>query len=152
TLLQGDSGWQLESAIDINDAGLIVGFGRFKKGPVQPVLLRPGCDLSSNITLRRQHDIRWNPPIYSIPYGHGDQDSSSTIGKWGCALTSLSMGLSFAGLDNDPGTLNDFMRHMPLDYSGLSGRIVNFEATVRDASSRTSPFARSSNGKLRLDN
>ena len=49
-----------------------------------------------------------------------DKSAPSTIYQLGCALTSLSMALNFAGVPTDPGSLNRFMIQHDTDYSGAS--------------------------------
>jgi hypothetical protein len=58
--------------------------------------------------------------------------TGETIYEVGCALTSLSMALNFAGLPNDPGTLNRFMVQTDTDYT--DAETVNWGPATRDAS------------------
>lgn len=60
--------------------------------------------------------------------------SNQSIKQLGCALTSLSMALSFAGVVTDPGSLNTFMTQTDNDFVGTA---VNWPATVRDRSGST---------------
>jgi len=67
----------------------------------------------------------------SAPWDDDDYDhSTDKIRAKGCALTSLAMALSFAGVDTDPGALNALL----LDGNGYSGRSVNWDPAVRAAS------------------
>ncbi len=66
-----------------------------------------------------------------------DHSSTLTISEKGCALTSLSMALNFAGLANDPGSLNQFMMQTDNDYYGLS---VNWGPATRDRSNGSLRF------------
>lgn len=85
-----------------------------------------------------QVDARWAKDTY-------DDSAPLTVGEEGCALTVLSMALNFAGLANDPGSLNRFMSETDHDYD--SG-FVAWDAATQDASSPGSPFV--STKKLRF--
>ena len=95
-------------------------------------VLPEGCQL--NITRLSQGDTRWNPPAYTTPYDRSDK----TIQDLGCALTSLSMALNFAGSSNDPGSLNQFMNQNNL-YNGES---VDFASTTKKISNGVLKFKR----------
>ncbi|MFO0795599.1 MAG: C39 family peptidase [Candidatus Brocadiaceae bacterium] len=60
-----------------------------------------------------------------------DHSSLFTIRQKGCALTSLAMALTAAGITQDPGSLNEFMAKTKNDYVELG---VNWEPATRDAS------------------
>jgi hypothetical protein len=59
-------------------------------------------DILLNITPLSQKDPRWG----SVKLG----TSSSTIGGYGCLITSASMMLRHFGFDTDPGRLNDLLK------------------------------------------
>ncbi len=73
----------------------------------------------------------------------------------GCLLTSLSMALNFAGIENDPGTLNQFMIMRNLDTNGWAstyyGSLVNLGPTTKEASKAMSPFVKSIRVPLKYD-
>ncbi len=60
-----------------------------------------------------------------------DHSKTLTVRQKGCALTSLTMALNFAGQPYTPGTLNTFMKDTDSDFKGTS---VNWDAATRDAS------------------
>ena len=60
------------------------------------------ADILLNITPLSQKDPRWG----SVKLG----TSSSTIGGYGCLITSASMMLRHFGFDTDPGRLNDLLK------------------------------------------
>lgn len=88
--------------------------------------LKGGCavDLTSSIPTVLEN----TPPWGSLTY----DNSHSTVGALGCALTSLSTALKFAGVlnigtvRNTPGTLNTFMQSNSL----FSGHQVIWDSTV----------------------
>jgi len=95
----------------------------------------PVCKIdTAQLIPRRQNNPDWDDDNY-------DHSNDETIGTKGCAMTSLSMALYFAGLTtvvtpngpepNDPGSLNFYMQHQDTDYNGLS---VAWDKTVRDVS------------------
>ena len=80
-----------------------------------------------------QGDPRWAGEQY-------DHSSSAnpTIGRWGCAMTSMSMAMMYAGftgnsllVNPDPGSINNFMLQKDGDFIGSN---VNWDAAVRDLS------------------
>jgi Peptidase_C39 like family len=74
----------------------------------------------------------------NAPWANEQYDSiNKTISQKGCALTSLSMALNFAGLANDPSSLNKFMIETDNDYNGSS---VNWGPATRDRSNETLVF------------
>jgi hypothetical protein len=90
------------------------------------VLQRTDDGVQLPVARLSQDDPTWAANIY---------DSSSwTIGQKGCALTALSMALSFAGMSTDPGTLNTFMTNTDMNFAGSA---VNWGPTVRDWSNNT---------------
>lgn len=76
------------------------------------------CEL--NVSRLSQGDPMWAGDTYD--------NTDSTIRARGCALTALSMALNFAGVANDPGSLNQFM----IDNGDYSGSTVWWGPTVRD--------------------
>ena len=79
----------------------------------------------------------WGPQQY-------DHDAlGQTIGRWGCAMTSMTMAMEYAGYEAiaaaistapnpvNPGTVNSFMTQSPGDFAG---RGVVWDAAVRDLS------------------
>jgi hypothetical protein len=87
-----------------------------------------GVDLSNRIPLLLQGDgTSWASLTYD--------NSNTTISSQGCALTSLSMALNFAGVtsiggvQNTPGTLNTFMEANSL-FTGPMGHTVDWDTTV----------------------
>ncbi len=81
-------------------------------------------ELKQGIFPKGDGNPTWESDIY-------DHSSPSTIYQLGCALTSLSMALNFAGVPTDPGSLNRFMIQHDTDYSGAS---VNWGPTTKDIS------------------
>jgi len=90
--------------------------------------LPSGC--STNVTRLSQGNPQWGTKLY-------DHSDFLTIQEKGCALTSLSMALNFAGIANNPGALNQLMAASDNDYFGLS---VNWGPATRDASGGTLKF------------
>jgi hypothetical protein len=88
---------------------------------------KKGCQLT--IQRLSQGDPVWGADTYDR--------SGQTISQLGCALTSLSMALNFAGILNTPRSLNTFMIQTDQDYSG-SG--VNWPPAVKDRSNGTLRF------------
>ena len=102
---------------------------------------RGGC--MTNVKRLSQGDPMWANDLC-------DHSTTKTIKRKGCALTSLSMALNFAGLANDPGSLNQFMIKTDHDYSGAD---VSWGATTRDRSDGTLVFnGFRSKAKQDLDN
>jgi hypothetical protein len=67
----------------------------------------------------------------AAPWGEEVYDHSTRkIKNLGCALTSLAMALGFAGVDTDPGLLNQEL----LAGNGYAGTSVNWDPAVRAAS------------------
>jgi len=95
---------------------------------IDDVNFEPTCALP--VTRQSQTDHRWGSQLY-------DHSQLLTIGEKGCALTSLSMALNFAGLATNPGALNSFMAATDRDYNGLS---VNWDPAARDISGGTLKF------------
>jgi Dockerin type I domain len=83
----------------------------------------------------------------SQPWGPQFYDSESkqppTIGRWGCAMTSMTMGMTAAGfrgnsfVNPDPGSVNSFMQQKAGDFIGDK---VNWDPAVRDLSQGTLKF------------
>ena len=94
------------------------------------VWILPVARCTINVTPESQS----NPDWCGDPYDNSD---SLTIQEKGCALTSLSMALNFAGTSNTPGSLNRFMQATDTDYDGLG---VNWGPATRDASGGTLKF------------
>lgn len=111
------------TSVVINTATVSYGMGtlRLRNGPAR-------C--TTNVTGENQGDPRWATNLY-------DHSSTLTVRQEGCALTSLSMALNNAGINNDPGSLNEFMRATDTDYSGLG---VNWGPATRDVSGNTLKF------------
>jgi hypothetical protein len=102
--------------------------------------LTPVCKVdASRFVPRKQVDSEWENDNY-------DHSDNETIGAKGCAMTSLSMALQFAGITdidvsgipqhqgtepNDPGSLNFFMQNTDADYDFTS---VAWDQAVRDVS------------------
>lgn len=89
---------------------------------VDDITFERGC--TTNVQRLSQGAAPWADDLY-------DHSTTKTIKQKGCALTSLSMALNFAGLPNDPGSLNQFMIRTDNDYAGTS---VNWGPTTRDRS------------------
>ena len=97
-LIQVTSGWTLTGARAINNRGQIVGYGTNPAGLAHAFLLTPV------FTTLSQNDPLWK----DIPYA-GTSDKIGGLHSKGCALTSLAMALTGAGISEDPGTLNSLM-------------------------------------------
>jgi len=82
------------------------------------------------VTRLSQGDPRWGPNLYDT------DPNRQTISALGCALTNLSMGLNFAGVANDPGSLNAFM----IANGGFNGTSVDWDAAARSRSGYTLKF------------
>jgi hypothetical protein len=87
-------------------------------------------ECKTNVEPFSQGDADWARDLY-------DHSSTLTVKQKGCALTSLTMGLNFAGLPYTPGQLNTFMKETDHDFAGTS---VNWDAATRDASGGTLKF------------
>jgi hypothetical protein len=82
------------------------------------------CEVT--VTAYAQNDSRWANKKYDHLTA-GD----TTIGRWGCALTSLAMALTFAGHTVAPDSLNAFM----IANEGFDASAVSWLATVPSFSS-----------------
>ncbi len=76
--------------------------------------------LKQGVFPRGDRNPSWEDNLY-------DNSVSSTIYQLGCALTSLSMALNFAGVANDPGSLNQFM----VTNGAYNGLNVTWDKTSR---------------------
>jgi PKD repeat protein len=115
--------------LDVNPGGLIHAslntnvLGRY----VFPVVNLSNTVL--NVTRFGQGDPPWATNTY---------DSSGTnIQARGCAVSCLAMALKFAGINTDPGSLNQMMISSN-DFVGKNN--VNWDAATRDASGSTLEF------------
>ncbi len=72
---------------------------------------------SMQVTRLSQGNPDWNQP------GQKYDSIDKTIGEMGCALTSLTMALNFAGIQIDPGTLNAVM----IGHGGYDKSSVNWK-------------------------
>lgn len=118
-LIAPSSGWTLSQASDINDKGQIVGTGITATGQGHAFLLNPFTRFS-------QTDDHWGDD----PYG---TTGTYLIKDQGCALTSLAMVLDYAGVPQDPGTLNELMKmktQVGSGYVGYTGDSVNWGPAV----------------------
>ena len=99
--------------------------------------------------LLSQRDTRWS----THPYNTTGVD---TIGAVGCALTSLSMALNYAGLNTTPDSLNSFMDtvggyDIVKDKNGGLDALVDWDTTTSAASTgSSSPFKLSPPQKLKF--
>jgi probable HAF family extracellular repeat protein len=94
-LLAPSSGWTVSFAAAINNKGQIVGNGTNAVGQSHALLLTPVFSKFS------QNDSRWaDEPLANGPL---------TIGDYGCAVSSLAMAITGAGIAQDPGTLNSLL-------------------------------------------
>src|ERR1039458_9233266 len=83
-------------------------------------------------TVFSQRDLRWA----THPYNTTGVDN---IGGVGCALTSLSMALNYAGLNTAPDTLNDFMDTVG-GYQIVDANVQWDPTTSAVSTGSTSPF------------
>jgi len=84
-----------------------------------------GCRL--NVTRLSQGKPDWAGDMY-------DFDPNLKIKDLGCALTSLSMALNLAGIENNPGNLNEFM----IDNEGYNDAgWVRWDRTITERSAET---------------
>jgi DNA-binding beta-propeller fold protein YncE len=101
----------------------------------------------------------YNPAGSACEVGHAS--TNCHVERLGCALTSLAMGLKFAGVNDisapvglfstalDPGTLNKFMSHQlfPFPFLGLGGQFSPNHDVLFDATTR---FVQGASGKSNL--
>jgi uncharacterized membrane protein len=129
-------GWQLFEAVGISAEGsVIAGNGVNPAGQVEPWIARLDhrCDIPLPAVFT-QYDSRWGGDFLG-------RSSSIRIRKSGCALTSLSMALNEADVTdlmpvtglivrNDPGSLNDLLKHRvgPFIGAGLVFPVATKEA------------------------
>ncbi len=105
--------------------------------------LGDGC--SVDVQPLSQRDPRWSCEHYDHCPATACTAADShecTIGDLGCALTSLAMALTFAGIPIDPSALNQFMKTHPGDFDPATHG-VHFANTTRDLSrAQTDPGLR----------
>jgi hypothetical protein len=82
-----------------------------------------------NVPLLSQDDAQWAADPYDNSGAYAIQDKGS-------ALACLSMALNYAGVSNDPGTLNNLLT-VQNDFIGTA---INWDPATRDASGDTLEF------------
>jgi hypothetical protein len=92
------------------------------------------CSPIAGVPLFKQFSSPWGPETYD---GYPAGDTTDTIKKWGCYLTSCSMIINYqasaqgSAFSTDPGTLNSWLEAQPDGYKGLGA--VNPYACARYA-------------------
>lgn len=92
-----------------------------------------GSEVVLDVPLIKQSDSAWKDLEYDTAQNWSDQTS---IGTWGCALTSMSMVLRYHGISTlldgtpiTPATLNQWLNSQPDGYIGNG--LVNWVAVTR---------------------
>ena len=73
-----------------------------------------------------QNDDRWGQDEYDAAHSWSEE---ITVDKWGCAVTSAAMVLKYYGIDQDPGTLNTWLKSQVDGY--IRGGLLNWLAISR---------------------
>lgn len=131
-LIAPSSGLTLWVANDINDKGQIVGEGVNAAGQGRAFLLNP-------FTAYSQNDPAWKDDPYGTT-GTFLIGGSNGVGQ-GCALTSLAMVLDYAGIPQNPSSLNTIMKSQ--GGIGYHGDSVDWGGAVIAASNGAFQFKNS---------
>ena len=85
--------------------------------------LKPEGIINLQVPLLKQNDLSWGENEYDQASQWVGGAQPTTISRWGCALTSLTMLLNYYGYQNlpegiplNPGTLNDWLNQQPEGY------------------------------------